>query len=134
MIEFSNRLRKDRENAELTVRQLADQSGISFSYITKIETRRAGNGVSPEIVTALAKALQRDELEYLFLSGVVPAPLNALLADEQSREFVRALLSSRPRPAGWDRLRNALSDSKKERSLVGTAPDRKKKSRRKSVA
>ncbi|WP_417377474.1 helix-turn-helix domain-containing protein [Gimesia maris] len=130
MNEFSDRLRKDRKNAGLTVRQLARQSGISFSYITKIETSRVGNGVSPEIVTALAKALQRDELEYLFLSGVVPAPLNALLADEQSRAFVRKLLSSRPRYAGWDRLENALTDLKKEPLLAGTTSVPKKKPRR----
>ena len=125
---FAKRLRLDREATGLTVRQLADQSGISFSYITKIETGRSGSGISPEIVTAFAKALGRDELEYLYLSGVVPAPLRSLLADERSRAFVRELIGSRPKSDGWDLLEEALAEAKAEYSVP------KNKSRRKSLA
>lgn len=92
---FSKRLRTDRENTGLTVRQLAEQSGISFSYITKIETGRSGKRISPDIVTTLAKLLNADALEYMYLSGVVPAPLNELLSDEQSRCVLRTMLQSR---------------------------------------
>ncbi|TWT51730.1 anaerobic benzoate catabolism transcriptional regulator [Thalassoglobus neptunius] len=132
MNEFAERLRSDRREAGLTVREVAELSGISFSYITKIETGRSGSGVSPEIVTALAKALQRDELEYLYLSGVVPPPLNDLLADGESRSFVRALLASRLKSKGWERLRSALSGSSPTSS--GSRTQRKPKSRRKAVA
>ena len=93
---FAKRLRTDRERAGLTVRQLANQSGISFSYITKIETGRSGKRISPQIVTMLAKLLNADSLEYLYLSDVVPSPLNELLSDEKSRRVVRGLLQSRP--------------------------------------
>lgn len=125
---FAARLRADRESAGLTVRQLAEKSSISYSYITKIETARAGAGISPEVVSALAKALKCDELEYLHLSGVVPSPLNDLLADERSRCFVRALLGSRGKSKGWSHLEAALKESKAEYSVS------KKRSRRKSVA
>lgn len=125
---FSVRLRADRENAGLTVRQLADHSQISFSYITKIETGHVGSGISPEIVSALAKALGRDELEYLYLSGVVPAPLKDLLMDARSRSFVRALLGMRPKSAGWDRLEAALAQSGATNAVS------KRKTHRKSVA
>ena len=93
---FAKRLRTDRERAGLTVRQLANQSGISFSYITKIETGRSGKRISPQIVTMLAKLLNADSLEYMYLSDVVPSPLNELLSDEKSRRVVRGLLQSRP--------------------------------------
>lgn len=125
---FAARLRADRRNAGLTVRQLANQSQVSFSYITKIETGRAGSGISPEIISALAKALGRDELEYLYLSDVVPSPLNGLLADERFRSFVRTLLGTRSKSEAWDRLEAALAESKAEHSVS------RKKSRRKSVA
>lgn len=125
---FSVRLRADREKAGLTVRQLADQSQISFSYITKIETGRVGSGISPEIVSALAKALGCDELEYLYLSDVVPAPLKGLLTNARSRSFLRALLGMRPKPSAWDRLEAALAESGAEYSVS------KRKSRRESVA
>lgn len=133
---FADRLREDRESAALTVRQLADRSGISFSYITKIETGRAGSGVSPQIVTALAKALRCDELEYLFLSGSVPTPLNELLTDDKSRSFVRALLDSTPTSVVWDRLQNALADSRggQSRAVDTALMSPRKETRRKTVA
>ena len=125
---FGVRLRTDRENAGLSVRQLADQSQISFSYITKIETGRVGTGISPKIISALANVLGRDELEYLYLSEVVPAPLNGLLADARSRSFVRALLRTPQRPSVWDRLEAALAEPRAEYSAST------RNSRRKSVA
>ena len=90
------------------MRQLAEVSGISFSYITKIEKGRYGSGISPAIIQALAKSLGADDLEYLYLSGVVPSPLNSLIAEEKSRYFVRKLLESSPTDAGWDGLQAAL--------------------------
>jgi transcriptional regulator with XRE-family HTH domain len=99
---FANRLRSDRERAGLTIRQLANQSGISFSYISKIETGRSGKGISPNIVTMLAKVLDVDALEYMYLSDVVPSPLKELLSDEQSRHVLHGLLRSRtinPQPS-----------------------------------
>lgn len=125
---FAARLRTDRKNAGLTVRQLADLSQISFSYITKIETCRSGKGISPEIVSALAKALECDELEYLYLSGVVPEPLKGLLAQKQSRSFLRNLLGVRPKKINWGRLKATLTEARVQHST------HKRKSRRKSVA
>ena len=119
---FAARLRADRENAGLTVRQLADRSQISFSYITKIETGRSGKGISAEIVSALAKVLGCDELEYLYLADVVPLPLKELLADGRSRSFVRALIGASPKPGRWDRLEAALAESEAEYSRSNKKP------------
>lgn len=108
---FAARLRADRNRIGLTVRQLADQTGISFSYITKIETGRAGKGISPAIVTTLAESLRSDVLEYLSLSNVVPSPLDQLIADKRSREFLHRLLSLNVNASGWDRLQGVLAES-----------------------
>ena len=108
MDSFAARLRSDREEAGLTVRQLADRSQISFSYITKIEKGRAGTGVSPEIISALAAAFGCYQLDYLYLSDVVPSPLKELLAHDRSRSFFRALLGTRSKSVGWGRFETAL--------------------------
>ncbi len=115
---FAARLRADRERAGLTVRELAARSQISFSYITKIETGRSGKGVSPEIVSALAEAVGCDELEYLHVADVIPPPLKDLLANPQSRSFVRSLLQLRPKPAQWNRLEMVLAESTEEYSVA----------------
>jgi len=136
MSTFAARLRVDRENAGLTVRQLADLSGISFSYITKIETKRTGKGISPELVSKLAEVLQNDVLEYLFLSGVVPSPLNNLLSDEKSRMFVHALLGAGCKSECLDHLQTVLKDwnGSKSTSRRKKSSSRSKNSHRKSVA
>lgn len=132
---FASRLRSDRQRVGLTVRQLADGTGISFSYITKIETGRAGKGISPEIVTTLAKRLDCDVLEYLFLSDVVPAPLNVLLSNERSRAFLRRLLNSPMKASSWDRLQSILAESHESYSTSRSkASSRVSKSQRTSVA
>lgn len=105
---FASRLKQDRVRHGLTVRQLAEQSGISFSYITKIETGNSGKGVSPSVIKSLAVSLNEDVLEYFFLSNVVPSPLHDLLSDCQSREFVRLLLKTGVSGSGWARLQKAL--------------------------
>jgi transcriptional regulator with XRE-family HTH domain len=119
MTDFADRLRIDRLNAGLTVRQLANVSGISFSYITKIETRKSGNGISAEIIRELAKALGRDELEYLYLSSVIPKPLNALIADDKSRVFIRTLLKRKMDNVVWDRLQAVLKQVQVRNSKPG---------------
>ncbi len=124
MRDFAARLKSDRKKSGLTVRQLADLSQISFSYITKIETGRSGNGISSQIVSALAKALRSCELEYLHLSGVVPEPLNRLLADKQARTILQHLLEMRsnsPNPVQGE-------------VVLGKPLGQKTKPRRKSVA
>lgn len=111
MDSFARRLRSDRERAALSVRQLADETGISFSYITKIETGRSGNGISPDIVAKLAERLGADLLEYLHLSDVVPSPFKELLSNVQSREFLRRLLSSPLENSDWSRLQTAVNET-----------------------
>ena len=114
---FAAKLRFDRENAGLSVRQLADETDISFSYITKIETGRSGKGISPDIVAKLAKRLGADVLEYLYLSDVVPSPLKELLSNKQSRAFLQNILRSPLKPADWSRLTMAVSETRADYSV-----------------
>ena len=115
MASFAARLRADRDKAGLTIRDLADQVGISFAYVSRFEVNGTGPHLKPRIIFALAKALGADELEYLYLSGTVPAPLNRFIRDAEGRAFVRAVSKSRPRPSDWDRLETALAKLRPKR-------------------
>jgi transcriptional regulator with XRE-family HTH domain len=120
---FASRLRADREKAGLTIRELADQVGISFAYVSRFEVVGTGPHLKPKIIFALAKALGADELEYLHLSGTVPAPLKPFISDAEGRAFVRAVAKAKPRAGDWDRLAAALGKSGGKKSKA------KKKSR-----
>ena len=101
---FGLRLRRDREAAGLTVRQLASAADINYSYITKIEKSSSKTGISRSVVRSLAVALDADEFEYLHLSGLVPEPLDALLATSESREFLREVTSQDLSSQDWQAL------------------------------
>ena len=123
---FAIRLKQDRVRHGLTVRQLAVRSGISFSYITKIETGNSGKGISPPVIRSLAASLNADLLEYLYLSNVVPSPFHELLSDSRSREFFRLLLNTGVSGSGWARLQRALledSRSTDRHMQVSAAPN-----------
>lgn len=128
MAGIGDRLRDDRQAAGLTIRELAHMTGMSFSYITKIETCRA-KGISADKVIDLATALRKDVLEYLSLSGAVPPPLSGLIADRRSRDFLRKLISTSPGSISWMRLQEVLDSPQSTLPLVrngkkrATAPE-----------
>ena len=57
-MEFKDRFKKIRKEVGITQRELAKQSGISYSYLTKLE---AGEQTNPtyEVLEALGKVLGR---------------------------------------------------------------------------
>jgi transcriptional regulator with XRE-family HTH domain len=106
--QFGVRLRRDREAAGLTVRQLAESAAINYSYITKIEKSRCKTGISDSLVRSLAIALGADEYEYLYLSRLIPKSLEPLLATDESREFVHKATSQQLNSEDWQALRRLL--------------------------
>lgn len=70
-MDFGERLRKLRLQQGLNQRDLANQVGIDFTYLSKIETGKM-SPPSQETIRKLAKALDTDEDELLVLAGRVP--------------------------------------------------------------
>lgn len=122
---FGLRLKRDRKAAGLTVRQLANSASISYSYITKLETERPASGVSFQVVRALANALQSDELEYVYLCGLLPTSLSHLLSTSESRRFIRATMDRQMSADDWKDATTRLEcRAKKQSSRRSVRPNR----------
>ena len=68
--EFGKRLRKLREQRQMTLRYLADRADLSYSFIASLEKGRYNP--SRETIFALAAALETDINELLILAGYLP--------------------------------------------------------------
>ena len=85
--DFGNRVRRDRLQAKLSVRQLAAAAAIDYSYVSKIETGANSARLSQAVVRRLADALDANEVEYFQLSGLLPDTLRDLIQFDSTREF-----------------------------------------------
>jgi len=69
---FGSRIRQLRKEHDLTLRELAAQVGINFTYLSKIENQK-GDPPSEEAIRRLAKALNADAEELILLAKKLPA-------------------------------------------------------------
>lgn len=71
---FGERLRQLRQEKNLSQRELAEEVGVNFTYISKIENEKLDFAQFPgeELICKLAKALEADEDELLILAEKVP--------------------------------------------------------------
>jgi transcriptional regulator with XRE-family HTH domain len=74
---FGERVRGLRKAKGLTLRQMAAQVGVGFTYLSRVETGRMtyGDYPSEELIGKLAKALDADVDELLLLAEKVPEPI-----------------------------------------------------------
>jgi transcriptional regulator with XRE-family HTH domain len=93
----------------MTVRDLAKEASIDYSYVSKIENGKATNRLSRDVVKSLAQALDGDELEYFRLSGLLPDQLVKCLQDPQAREFLQRISESNLSTDDWIALERLLS-------------------------
>ncbi|MBO0602530.1 helix-turn-helix transcriptional regulator [Sporosarcina sp. E16_3] len=70
MNKFGTRIRKLREEKKLTLRSLAEQSNLSYSFIASLEKGRYNP--SRESIFSLANPLDADVNELLMLAGFLP--------------------------------------------------------------
>ena len=82
-------LKELRRQRHLTQRQLAEQIGVDFSYLSKIENDRLEHTPSLKTLQDLAKALEVDELELMELADKVPPVLKAIARDKDAMRFFR---------------------------------------------
>ena len=87
--EFGKRLRELRKQAGMTQRGLADEVGVDFSYLSKIE-----NGVLPppseKVISKLAETLNASRDELLSLAGRIPSEIGELLTRPEALKFLRS--------------------------------------------
>lgn len=71
---FGERVRQLRKEKGLTLRQLAAQVGVGFTYLSRVETGRMTYGDYPSdaLIHKLADALDADEEALLLLAERIP--------------------------------------------------------------
>ena len=77
MQNFGQRVRELRRGKNLGQRALAAKVGVSFTYISRVETESLDFGPYPseELIVKLAKALEADVDELLLLAKKIPEPI-----------------------------------------------------------
>ena len=79
---LGERIRELRTERRLTQAQLAEQTHVDHTYLSKIENDRLDHTPSIKALRDLAKALAVDELELMHLAGKVPPILAPFATDK----------------------------------------------------
>lgn len=69
---FGQLLRQARKGKGYSQRELAKRLGLDFTYLSKLENNRADYPPKEDIIRALARHLNLDEEELIFLAGRIP--------------------------------------------------------------
>ena len=86
---LGERLKELRRERGLTQRQLAEETGVDFSYLSKIENERLEHSPSIKMLQDLARVLGVDELELMDLANKVPQGFEAIARDKEATRFFR---------------------------------------------
>lgn len=80
---FGERIRELRNAKGLTLRQLAPQIGVGYTYLSRVETgtMTCGDYPSEALIRRLADALDADEDELLFLAEKIPERIRQRVLD-----------------------------------------------------
>ncbi len=76
---FGQVIKDARKNKGLSQRKLAILIGIDFTYLSKLENNRADYPPKEEVIRLLAKNLDLNEEELIFLAGRLPQSYEQLL-------------------------------------------------------
>lgn len=116
---FGQRIKELRRQRNLTQRQLAEQAGVDFTYLSKIENDRLEHTPSIRTIRDLARALEADELELMGLANKLPPVLEAIARDKEALRFFRRASEMIKTPEEWREL-HAFLDRQEQRG--GTKP------------
>ncbi|GAA5509512.1 helix-turn-helix transcriptional regulator [Novipirellula caenicola] len=80
---FGQRVRELRKIQGFTLRELAPEAGVSYTYLSKVENERLDFGEYPSeaLIRRLASALKADEEELMLLADKVPASIRKRLRE-----------------------------------------------------
>lgn len=85
---FGQKLQELRRSAGLSQRGLAEQVGVDFSYISKVENDRLPPPAADTIVK-ICEVLDAPADELLALTGKVPTNVMEMLTSPSARQFMR---------------------------------------------
>lgn len=76
---FGNIIREARKQKGYSQRVLAEQLGLDFTYLSKLENNRADYAPKEDVIRAIALNLDLDQEQLIFLAGRIPAREEDLL-------------------------------------------------------
>lgn len=105
---FGSRLRELRRSVGLSQRDLAEQLGLDFSYISKIENSRLPSPAADTIV-AICKVLGTPVEDLLALTGKLPSAVQQSLgANPGAQRFLNEASALHLTEPEWDRMASQL--------------------------
>ncbi len=106
---FGQRIKELRRQLGLTQRQVAEQAGLDFTYLSKMENDRLEHTPSIKAIQDLARALQVDELELMEIANKLPRVLEGIAGNKEALRFFRRTTTATMSPEVWREL-NAYLD------------------------
>lgn len=92
MNDFGTKLKQLRKERRITQRDLADRTGIDFTYISKMENGKLENPPSEKTITNIAESLEANAEELLLLAQKVPFGIkNTIINDKLATAFLRKI-------------------------------------------
>lgn len=76
---FGKLIRQARKDRGYSQRELAKLLGVDFTYLSKLENNRADYAPKEDVIRALARHLNLNEEELIFLAGRIPQAEEELL-------------------------------------------------------
>lgn len=118
MISFGQRIRELRHERKLTLRQLAESTGVDFTYLSKIENGRVPYTPAVETIRSLASALNVDVVDLLQTANKLPEELRSISKSVQARRFF-ARASEIASPDDWRVMLDLLEEREAQRRTKG---------------
>ncbi len=105
---FGKALRVIRRMAKISQRELAEQIGVDFSYISKIENDRLPPP-SADTIVAICQVLQQDPGELLALTGKIPTEVQRTIsASKAAQAFLREAQQLSLTDAEWETMLHSM--------------------------
>ena len=96
---FGRLIRQARKDKAYSQRELAGLLSVDFTYLSKLENDRADYPPKEDVIKALARNLDLDQEELIFLAGRLPQQYKALL--RQNPKEMQALFRRMQDDPSW---------------------------------
>ena len=112
---FGAKLRELRQEKGMTLRELAEATGVDFTYLSKIENDRLDYLPGAETIRDLAGALKVDAMDLLGMANKLPPELAKIANSPSARRFLQRAQEIAS-PMDWDAMLNLLEERQSTRS------------------
>ena len=110
---FGETIKELRKQHRMTQRELADQLGVNFTYISKIENDKLEVLPSEDLIRRMAEVLEADAEELLDLAGKLDLKQLQQVAKDlpQAGVLLRRIQSRQLTDKQWQKIESMLDDS-----------------------